>query len=453
MHVGIAQVDWTPPAGLPLMGHVRSDYAAAGVHDPLYAKAVVFADDAGGKLAVLSVDVCMLGRGHVASMRRYIAERCEIAPQNILIAATHIHSGPATMSLYQMPAVDDEQMARYLQRACEAVIEAANANNKNLQPARLRVGAGRVENLSFCRRLRCSDGVLRMNWEDLAVLAECVTEPAGPIDPEVAVLIVEQGGCARAVIVNFALHPAFLDYENQLYSGGYPGYLAEAMTQRMGGEFTTLFLTGCCGDLNHLNCAAPDAPRRGHDAARRGHDAARRTGYALADAVAAAMNAAEPMEADTIAVSHESVPLTRLRLTDEQVRWARGVLEAPPSKAQADTDGLPAGAKAATWLAMHELAGSDDRVEVMAARIGEIGLVGLPGEVFCQLGLSIKSASPARRTFIAELANDAIGYLPTAGAFDEGGYETTPGATHYDRTAGQTLAASAQRQLSRLFRG
>ena len=59
--VGVATVDVTPPVGLPLLGNFRDDYAARGTHDPLCAKAMVFADAAGNKAARLVVDVCLLG--------------------------------------------------------------------------------------------------------------------------------------------------------------------------------------------------------------------------------------------------------------------------------------------------------------------------------------------------------------------------------------------------------
>ena len=62
LSVGIAQVDYTPNIGLPLMGNFRDDYAARGVHDPLYARAIVFADPAGTKAALLCLDICMLNR-------------------------------------------------------------------------------------------------------------------------------------------------------------------------------------------------------------------------------------------------------------------------------------------------------------------------------------------------------------------------------------------------------
>jgi hypothetical protein len=90
-------------------------------------------------------------------------------------------------------------------------------------------------------------------------------------------------------------------------------------------------------------------------------------------------------------------------------------------------------------------------VEVNALRIGDLGIVTLPGEIFCEFGLQIKKQSPAKHTLVVELTNDAIGYLPTREAFEQGGYEPTTGSTYYEEGAGDELTASALRQLNGLF--
>jgi len=92
---GIAQVDYTPPLGLPLMGNFRDDYGARGVHDFLYARALVFQSPAGTKVALLSVDICMMDRENVALMRRYIASQSDLPGENVLIAATQRAGLPA----------------------------------------------------------------------------------------------------------------------------------------------------------------------------------------------------------------------------------------------------------------------------------------------------------------------------------------------------------------------
>jgi hypothetical protein len=64
--------------------------------------------------------------------------------------------------------------------------------------------------------------------------------------------------------------------------------------------------------------------------------------------------------------------------------------------------------------------------EVQALAIGDdLAIVGLPGEIFAELGLALRERSPFRHTLVLGLANEAIGYVPTGRAFEEGGYEPT----------------------------
>ncbi|MDZ7616870.1 MAG: hypothetical protein U1E05_07700, partial [Patescibacteria group bacterium] len=92
-----------------------------------------------------------------------------------------------------------------------------------------------------------------------------------------------------------------------------------------------------------------------------------------------------------------------------------------------------------------------DQVEVMVLRLGDVALVGLPGEAFCELGMTVRAQSLAPHTIVAGLSNDAVGYLPTRSAFDQGGYEPTVGSTFYLPGAGERLADSAVDQLRDLF--
>lgn len=63
-------------------------------------------------------------------------------------------------------------------------------------------------------------------------------------------------------------------------------------------------------------------------------------------------------------------------------------------------------------------------VKLQALRIGELGIVAIPCEVFTAIGLDIKKMSPMKKTFTIELANGYNGYLPTPEQHKLGGYET-----------------------------
>ena len=205
-----------------------------------------------------------------------------------------------------------------------------------------------------------------------------------------------------------------------------------------------LFFNGCCANVNHINYADPASPRRGYPAAQR-------AGYVLAAAVARALRSRVPVNGDTIRVSRELVELERFQISDSLYAEAKRFLETGQQDKPAGMDGLDFKGGAPLWVRMHQEQAAPDRVEVMALRIGAVGIVALPGEVFCETGLAIKQASPAEHTVVIELANDAVGYLPTREAYAQGGYEVTPGATAYAPGCAEKLAQSASRQLKLLF--
>jgi hypothetical protein len=443
--VGVATVDVTPPVGLPLLGNFRDDYAARGTHDPLCAKAMVFADAAGNTAARLVVDVCLLDRRNVAFIRWWIGEHGRVPPENVMIGATHTHSGPATCDVLDF----DVDLSRYqtdietlLGRAASAVVLA----EENLADATLAVGRAREDRISFNRRLRRKDGGTQMNWEALQAGFDPdeIAGPWGPIDPEVLCLVVERQGRPAAAMVNFGLHPAILAGDNWLYSADYPGYLAEAMKRIVGDDFTCLLANGCCGNVNHVDYADRNQGR--------GFAMTQRVGYMLAAAAAEAIRNRTPVAGDRVAARSDRVTLDRIQITPEQRAWSERVLrEAAAHPPEGQVDGLPDAYYAKTYLRMAEKQDEPDRVEIMTIRLGDVALVGLPGEIFCEFGMDIKRRNPARWTLVSELCGDEIGYVPTRESFAQGGYEAMPGSTFYVPGSGEKLADAAVGQVRRLF--
>jgi hypothetical protein len=445
IRVGVACVDYTPAPGLPLMGNFRDDYAARGAHDPLFAKAIVLADGQGTKAAVLAMDICMLDRHNVACMRQTIRDRCDVPPENVLIHATHTHSAPAATGKLGMKA-EVERHSEEIERLLRAAASAVAAADRDLADATLAVGYAREDRVSFNRRLQRCDGTTQMNWEAL----QPGFDPAdicrawGPTDPELTCLTIRGRGDPVAAVVNFGLHPAILAGDNWLYSADYPGYLAEALGRTLHSEFVSLFLNGCCGDVNHVDYRDPNQGR--------GFQMAQRVGYMLAATAHEAIRGGSTIRADELQVSRQPLTLQRLRIgPDERQRCVQILREAQEKPPKGQVDGLPDAYYAELRLEMHELQHRADQVEVMVLRIGDAAIVGLPGEAFCQLGLEIKRRSPARHTLVAGLCNDAIGYLPTREAFERGGYETTTGSTFYEPGTAEQIVASALGQLDEIF--
>lgn len=441
LKIGIAEVNYTPEVGLDLVGNYRGDdYASRGVHDSLYAKALVASDGKGEKVAVLTIDICLLPKEPVGFMRTYIASKTDIKPENVMIMCTHTHSGPPS-------DLTAPKAKEYLTKAAGAVILA----NERLKSTVLSVGRSKESRISHNRRLKCKDGTTHMCWEKFE--PGFAIEPWGSIDPDVITLSFEQEGKPAGVLVNFGCHATTLTGNNWLYSADYPGYLAEAIKRVRGQDFISLFCNGCCGNVTQVDyrIGFPDTFQE-----------CQRIGYILGVSALEAIRNEEVVSSDKIAVSKEMVPLSRIDITDEQLAWAKAIMKKvekegmPPIQA----DGIPDAQYAKDWIEMRKNQDVIDSVEVMVIRIGDVAFVGLPGEIFNEFGIDIKAKSPCKNTIVTGLTNDERAYFPTAVSFTQGpkgftpyitGYETTPGSTLYEIGAGEKLAESAIAQLKRIF--
>jgi len=441
LKVGIAEVNYTPEVGLDLVGNYRrDDYASRGVHDSLYARAIVAADKNNNKAAILTVDICELGKESVNFMRAHIAAKTDIPAENIMIMATHTHSGPPS-------ELTSPKATEYLAKAASAVILA----NERLAPSVLAVGRSKEDRISHNRRLKCIDGTTHMCWEKFD--SGFVIGPLGPKDPEVITLSIEQKGKPLGVIVNFGCHVTTLTGNNWLYSADYPGYMIEAIRKIKGINYLPMFFNGACGNVTQVDY------RVGFPST---YQECQRIGYLLGVAALEAIKNETKVSADRVAVSREMVPLSRMDITDEKLAWAQKMMKKvekegmPPLQA----DGIPDAVFAKDWIAMHKVQDQVDSLEVMVVQIGEVAFVGLNSEVFAEFGMDIKSRSPFKNTIVTGLTNDSRGYFPTEVSFTQGpkgftpmitGYETTPGSTSYEIGSGERMAESAVNQLKKLF--
>jgi len=239
--IGIAEVNYTPEVGLDLDGNYRGDdYASRGVHDSLYGRAIVAQDKEGNKAAILTVDICALKKDAVDFMRTYIASKCDIKAENIMIMATHTHSGPPAL-------LTSPKAKEYLCKAADAVIAA----NSNLKPTVLAVGRSKEERISHNRRILFKDSTVHMCWEKIDTSQ--AIGPLGPKDPEVLTLSINQDGKPVGVIVNFGCHATTLTGDNWLYSADYPGYMVESIKKIKGKDYRPIFFKEPCGNVNQVD--------------------------------------------------------------------------------------------------------------------------------------------------------------------------------------------------------
>jgi len=242
----------------------------------------------------------------------------------------------------------------------------------------------------------------------------------GPIDPAVCVLCLhDKKGDGLQLFVNFAMHLDSIGGNH--VSADYPAYMTNMLQEAFGEQCAVLFGTGCCGDINRG--FLPGFPNRD------GVEYARNLGAILGGEAIKACHMLEPSEAVQLGSCIEELTIPIRQYGEDELALARRALEDGDTLFTTDhwTEQHwypPEVARLYAQEAIHinELP-PEVTTLVQVLRIGDVAIVGLPGEMFVEIGLDIKQNSPHKYTFIVELANDYVGYVPTERAFDEGGYE------------------------------
>ncbi|MBC7288483.1 MAG: neutral/alkaline non-lysosomal ceramidase N-terminal domain-containing protein [Armatimonadetes bacterium] len=398
MLVGFGTADITPPLGTPLAGHFRRR-PAQGIHDPLLATAVVF-EHADTRLAVASCDLLGLTEEVSNAARELIHQQVGIDPKAVLLAATHTHAGPELRP--ERGAADRSYLELLVEKIATAVVLAA----RSLQPAELLAAVGKETRISFNRRYRMRDGTVKTNP---GVGNPDIIEPAGPIDPDVLAVWAMADGRPIGLLLNFACHLDVLGSANQLVSADVPCYVRRVLAGATGGNVPVVYLNGTCGDINHIDVSRGPLG---------GFEHSERMGQVLAGEALRLLQDAVPLSDGPLAAASRTLTVLRRQFDETVVRWAENTA-ADPSVPEDSW----AYHRSRRILDAVQRSHEPGRAEICALRIGSLGLVGLPGEIFCEIGLAIKRRSPAQFTGVAELALHNLGYVPTRRAFDEGGYE------------------------------
>jgi len=408
MEVGAARSDITPPLGSPIAGYMKARYAES-VHDNLYAKAIVF-NDGKTEAAIVACDLIALGSEHVREARSLIEREAGIPAGNVMICCTHTHTGPATVSVFLVDR-DEDYLATLPAKIASAVAEAKARSS----PCDLRIARTEVRGIAFNRRYRMKDGTIRTNpgRGNPDILG-----PAGPVDPDLGVLVAEGDGVIRALLVNYANHldtvgvmlESLEALGGNLISADYPAFMESFIRSELGDEVEVIFANGACGDINHIDVNVPTPLKAGFEEAEK-------IGRALADGVIKAIKAKRPLGGAGISVLRKEIVVPLRTVSQDMLKWAESVLEAEGEDPGRD------GIYARELKILSEENLSEVGAEIQVIRIGDFALVGVPGELFVELGLAIKGRSPLKHTFVAELANGYIGYIPTEEAFSQQGYE------------------------------
>lgn len=399
--VGVAVVDITPPAGLPMAGFAARRGTATDAHDQLTVRALVIND-----VALVTVDV--IGIDASLSIRARI--RCQLPAENVTIAATHTHGGPSSMPDRLSVRTDSD----FMKRLESGVIESIDQAIANQQRARVFAGYGVDPGFAKNRR-----------------------QENGPVDSYLPVIrFVDAREQTIAILTSYACHPVVLGADNLRWTADYIHFTRETLEKIYPGA-VVLVATGCAGDVNSGHTSASSLSIQAKP--ERSFVFAEKMGQALAGAVIAA----KLTELSGGVACSEVVE--RLYFEQREAEPAKILIE------QWKTDISTGNPVRRIWCSWAErLMGRNIEpltVRCTALNLCGVRIVALPGEIFAKTALDIRQTLRCSvPLFVLAYADDNPGYIPPRAAFSEGGYEVDEAHRYYG--LGATFAPGSAERLA-----
>ena len=418
----------------PVNGNMKGNFASA-VTDPMHAR-VLALDDGRTEIIFCVVDSCMVPREICEAAKALASKDTGVAPARILISATHSHTC-ATMAPVFQSDPDPEYLATLPARIAQGIVQA----HKNLEPAEIAWGKDQDPTQVFNRRWFVKEGESYENpfdsvadraWMNPGVKNAKVTQPTGPVDPEVSLLAARAKADQRpiGVLANYSLH----------YVGGSPAISADyfaafanelarrlnAGDARYAGKpaFVGIMSNGTSGNINNIDFGAPAAAPR-----KPPGEQIKFVANSVADAAMRAWGRLAWKSGMVFATRERDLMLGVRKASAAELERARQLVATVPR----DKDGQFGDRKAIYAREAILLDAFPDKVPVklQAHRIGGLTIAAIPCEVFVEIGLDLKATKRADEHFTICLANGYNGYLPTAEHHRLGGYETWRARSSY----------------------
>ena len=431
LKAGAAAIEITPKDSQFLFGYPHVERYSTGVHDPLLSS-VLFLSDGKTELMIIANDIVSVSKESVARIRLRICEKTGVPVKNIMISATHTHSGPITVDYISNandPVVPkaDRQYIRFME---DGMVKAAVEAFNSAAPAELGLAVTDTTGVGTNRH-----------------------DPAGPSDMQMPVLIVRslQSKKYIACMLVCSMHPTVLHEDSTLISGDFPGMARQILQKE--------FLSKNCPVIYHTGPSGNQSPR--HVTKENTFKEAKRLGNILAQAVGKVLHEISFTSDNPLVCIQSFVDLPKRSFPE--IREAKQQLEQAVKKLDklrsfgassqevrnAEVDWF--GAEETLSLAQMAEDGSLDAVyqtclpaEIQVIRIGPRTFVGWQGEVFVEYSLTVKEE--CEHVYLVSCANgDLQGYIVTPEAAAKGGYEASNSI--FDHESGAILVSETLQML------
>lgn len=363
---GAATVNITPRSPLPMSGYANRDELSKGVHDEIFARAIVF-DDGKNKACIVQADLIGFSFDVSDDVSREIEKRTGIPGENCMLVAVHNHGAPST-GVYGEGTLGN--LDAYLESLKQNLVDVAIEAYEGRMPARVGFGKGSCT-MNINRRARHSEGGIWLG-----------RNPDGPCDHDVDVVRINSiTGDPIGILVNWPCHATVGGQDNYQITGDWPGAAVRYVREKLKPDMTVSITAGASADINPIY--GPN-------------------------------NRFGDIDAVGLVLGEEIVKVIR-NISSEwpgAVRAVRHEIDVPGKK------------KNATRMPGEKMvAGEPVKLRFSVIKVGPVVFAGISGELMTTIGMSIKAKSPFSNTIVMTHCNGSSGYLCTDEAYKEGGYE------------------------------
>ena len=418
LQAGFARVNVNPMMGIPMHGYFQERYAE-GIRDDLELNTLALAcGDV--KVLLMALDCCVIHTPNSNILMDSVAEATGLPREAIMIHATHTHTGGEIDF-----ASENKLVLEYTEFLRKRFIDCAKFALADLKPAKMGWAVGNAPNIAFVRRFRMKDGSVRTNP---GVGNPDIVHPIGDVDERVNVLRFEREGADTIVFANLGCHPDTVG--GCQISADWPAFFRRRLEKALD-NVKAMFFNGAEGDVNHVNVNAKNGDYNDmfhdFDAVSRGYGHARHMGNVVAAAVLQVYDKVNYTDVDTLRFAQKVINLPSNMPKPEDMPLAHKYNDL--HNAGRD-DLIPF-----TEMELTTVVAEAERMvrlehgpeyfplRLSAAAVGNVALVGIPGEPFNGIGIGIKNADGWDMVMPSCLTNGSEGYFPMKDAYDEGGYE------------------------------
>lgn len=437
LYAGFHCVEITPPLGQMIPGYYYARYAD-GIADPLRlrAAALVCGDE---KAVIFNCESQGIRAAAFDMIKKRVAEACDISEDAIIINCVHAHT-TFRITAAEVGQGEISEQDIFLLRLYQQFADCARLAFENLKPCTMLCATGEAKGIAFVRRYRMADGTARTNPP---ARDPNIVGPIDTPDERVRVIRLQREGEKEILMVSFGTHADTIG--GTKYTPDWPGYLVNVLNGALEGQVHTMFLLGAEGNCGTRNAMNPDPTPKGVERAKK---FARR----VAGAILRVYDTAEPMQCDVLRCAHKYVQIgkndydpAQLPMVEEIVKIYREKGDKAP-----ELSAFPMKHQEALRIKANLSRPEFFNLRISGIRIGDLAVIGIPGEPFSTIGMEIIEKSDFPMTLVLACTNGHEGYYPDAKAYTEPGYSYERASSPFAADCGPVLIKGALAVLNEL---